>query len=109
VTLMLGREDESSRIETFLAGSTGTASALVLEGAPGIGKSTIWLAGVGAARDRGFRGSTRSFTRFTDVVDETIDGRILNGFHFRTADVHGAWIGKKTAQWVNAHFFGSTD
>jgi len=57
----------------------------------------------------GVAGSTRSFTRFTDVVDETIDGRILNGFHFRTADVHGAWIGKKTAQWVNAHFFGSTD
>jgi len=30
----------------------------------------------------------------------TIDGRILTGFHFRTADVHGAWIGKKTAQRV---------
>ena len=57
----------------------------------------------------GVPGSTRSFTRFTDVIDETIEGRILNGFHFRTADVHGAWIGKKTAQWVNARYFGAVD
>jgi hypothetical protein len=57
----------------------------------------------------GVPGSTRDFTRFTDVVDETIDGRILNGFHFRTADVHGAWIGKKTAQWIDMNFFGPVD
>jgi hypothetical protein len=57
----------------------------------------------------GVPGSTRSFTRFSDVVDDTIDGRILNGFHFRTADVHGAWIGKKTAQWVSQHYFGPSD
>jgi hypothetical protein len=57
----------------------------------------------------GVAGSTRSFTRFSDVVDETIEGRILNGFHFRTADVHGAWIGKKTAQYVNHHYFQPVD
>lgn len=57
----------------------------------------------------GVPGSTRSYDRFTDVVRETIDGRILNGFHFRTADVHGAWIGKKTAQWVDKHYFGPVD
>jgi hypothetical protein len=53
----------------------------------------------------GVPGSTRSYTRFTDVIDDTINGRILNGFHFRTADVHGAWIGKKVAQWINKHYF----
>jgi hypothetical protein len=57
----------------------------------------------------GVPGSTRNFSRFSDVVDETIDGRILNGFHFRTADVHGAWIGKKTAQWIDKHYFGPAD
>ena len=50
-------------------------------------------------------GSIRTYTRFTQVVKETIEGRILNGFHFRTADVHGAWIGKKTAQWIDKHYF----
>ena len=27
-----------------------------------------------------------------------IEGRILNGYHFRSADVQGAWLGKKVAQ-----------
>jgi hypothetical protein len=57
----------------------------------------------------GVAGSTKHFNRFTDVIDGTIDGRILNGFHFRTADVHGAWIGKKTAQWIDKHYFEAVD
>jgi hypothetical protein len=57
----------------------------------------------------GVAGSTRTFTRFTGVIDDTINGRILNGFHFRTADVHGAWIGKKAAQWIDKHYFGPAD
>lgn len=57
----------------------------------------------------GVAGSTRSYTRFTDVIRDAIEGRILNGFHFRTADEHGAWIGKKAAQWVDKHFFGPVD
>jgi hypothetical protein len=50
-------------------------------------------------------GSTRNYTRFTGVIDDTIDGRIYTGFHFRTPDVQGAWIGKKAAQWVDKHYF----
>ena len=50
-------------------------------------------------------GTSRDYTRFTDVVRDTIDGRILTGFHFRTSDVQGAWIGKKAAQWVAKHEF----
>jgi hypothetical protein len=47
----------------------------------------------------------RHYTRFTDYVRDAIEGRILTGFHFRHADVNGAWIGKKAAQWVAKHEF----
>jgi hypothetical protein len=57
----------------------------------------------------GVPGSTRSFTRFTGVINDTINGRILNGYHFRSADVQGAWIGKKAAQWLDKHFFAPVD
>jgi hypothetical protein len=53
--------------------------------------------------------ATRDYTRFSDVVRDTINGRIYTGFHFRTADVNGAWIGKKAAQWVAKHEFGPAD
>jgi hypothetical protein len=53
--------------------------------------------------------STRTYTRFSDVTRDTIEGRILTGFHFRTADVAGAWIGKKVAQWVDKHEFQPID
>ena len=66
-------------------------------------------ANAAAGNPIGVPGSTRSFTRFSGVVHETIEGRILNGYHFRTADVHGAWIGKKAAQWIDRHYFGPVD
>ena len=49
--------------------------------------------------------ATRHYTRFTDVIQDTIDGRIYTGFHFRTPDVQGAWIGKRAANWTASHFF----
>ena len=57
----------------------------------------------------GVPGSTRSYTRFTGVIGDTIEGRILNGYHFRTADVQGAWLGKKVAQCLNKHYFQPVD
>lgn len=66
-------------------------------------------ANAAAGNPVGVPGSTRTYKRFTQVVKDTINGRILNGFHFRTADVHGAWIGKKTAQWIEKHYFGPVD
>jgi hypothetical protein len=66
-------------------------------------------ANAAAGNPVGVAGSTRTYTRFTDVIDDTINGRILNGFHFRTADVHGAWIGKKAAQWLDNHYFQPVD
>ena len=54
---------------------------------------------------RNAAGVEREYSRFTDVVRDTIDGRIYLGIHFRTPDVQGAWIGKKAAQWVDRHAF----
>ena len=48
---------------------------------------------------------TRPYERFADVVDDAVDGRILLGIHFRSADEDGAWIGKRVAHWLNAHHF----
>jgi hypothetical protein len=54
-------------------------------------------------------GSTREYNRFSDVIRDAIDGRIFNGLHFRVADVQGAWIGKKAAQWLDRHQFEPVD
>ena len=48
---------------------------------------------------------TRSYTRFTGIMKDAIEGRILIGFHYRSADEQGAWLGKKVAQWVDKHYF----
>jgi PAP2 superfamily len=52
---------------------------------------------------------TRTYTRFTGVIRDGIEGRILIGYHFRSADEQGAWLGKKVAQWVDKHYFGPAD
>jgi len=41
-------------VYAFLDGAVEGAAGFVLEGEPGIGKSTLWLAAVTGARDRGF-------------------------------------------------------
>jgi hypothetical protein len=48
---------------------------------------------------------TRTYERFTDVIDDTIDARVYQGIHFRAADVQGARIGKQVARWLVKHFF----
>jgi hypothetical protein len=50
-------------------------------------------------------GVTRDYTRFDAVPLDTIDARIYQGLHFRTADVDGAKLGKNVARWVNTHYF----
>ena len=84
----------------FFFGTDKFAFSLTSPGVP---------ANAAAGNPIGVPGSTRSYERFTDVIDDTINGRILNGFHFRTADVHGAWIGKKVAQWIDKHYFEPVD
>jgi DNA-binding CsgD family transcriptional regulator len=51
----VGRQTELASIHSFLDRVAEGPLALVLEGDAGIGKSTLWLEGVGVARTRGFR------------------------------------------------------
>jgi DNA-binding CsgD family transcriptional regulator len=55
VSEIVGREEELARVRAFIDGGAEAEFALVLEGEAGIGKSTLWLAGVDEARARGFR------------------------------------------------------
>ena len=52
-TALVGREAELAGVREFL--SAGEPTALVLVGGPGIGKTTLWEAGVDAAREHGLR------------------------------------------------------
>src|SRR5439155_24601533 len=52
---IVGREAELASVRASLDGVADRPSALVLEGEAGIGKSTLWLAGVEHARTRGWR------------------------------------------------------
>lgn len=52
---LLAREPELEEIESFLADIVDGPAALVLEGTPGIGKTTLWLAAVARARELGHR------------------------------------------------------
>jgi DNA-binding CsgD family transcriptional regulator len=51
---MYGRGAELARIERFLADLTERPKALLIEGAVGIGKTTLWSVAVDLARHRGF-------------------------------------------------------
>ena len=47
---------------------------------------------------------TLDYTRFTDVVDDTIDARVYQGLHFREAEIQGAGIGENVARWLDRNF-----
>jgi DNA-binding CsgD family transcriptional regulator len=51
----IGRDEELGALQAFLDRPAKGVAGLVLEGEAGIGKSTLWLAGVEAARERGLR------------------------------------------------------
>ena len=51
----LGRHEERARIEQLLDAVENGPTGLALEGAPGIGKTTLWRDGVQSARRRGYR------------------------------------------------------
>jgi DNA-binding CsgD family transcriptional regulator len=52
---IVGREVELASVEAFVGRAGGGPAALVLEGEPGIGKSTLWSAAVEGAKARGAR------------------------------------------------------
>ena len=51
------------------------------------------------------RGLTRSFTRFSQAIDEIVEARVWSGIHFHNADEQGAKIGRQVAKWRERHFF----
>jgi ATP/maltotriose-dependent transcriptional regulator MalT len=56
MTAVLGRQGELDEIERFLDGVAGEGSRLVLlSGQAGIGKTTLWNAGIQSANDHGYR------------------------------------------------------
>ena len=54
-------------------------------------------------------GFTRSFTRFSDAIDEIIEARVWSGIHFHTADEQGARIGREVERYAQQHYFGTVN
>lgn len=52
---VVGRVDELAELERWLDRPAGSPPGFLLEGEPGIGKSTVWQAALGPARERGLR------------------------------------------------------
>lgn len=82
---VVGRDSELRSVYAFLDATVEAPTGLVLEGEPGIGKSTLWLAAVAAARKRGFlvlvsrpAEAERAFVHvgLGDLFDRVFDGVI---------------------------------
>ena len=54
-THVIGRSVEFSALSTFLQSASVQPAGLVIEGEAGIGKTTLWLAAIEQARERGFQ------------------------------------------------------
>jgi DNA-binding CsgD family transcriptional regulator/tetratricopeptide (TPR) repeat protein len=52
---LASRPSEEEALSEFLHSASSAPSALLVDGEAGIGKTTVWLAGLQRARDRGFR------------------------------------------------------
>jgi DNA-binding CsgD family transcriptional regulator len=79
---LVGRERELAELDTFLDRAASGPEFLLLEGEPGIGKTSLWRAGVESARERAFRVLTArpaeaeaslSFAALGDLFAETVD------------------------------------
>ena len=79
---VVGRDAELAVLRGFLAGIPAGAVALVLEGDAGVGKTTLWEAGVAEAGRRGLRVLTvrpaesemaLSFSGIGDLLDPVLD------------------------------------
>lgn len=74
---IIGRDAELSVVEAFLDRPVDGLRALVLEGEAGIGKSTIWQAGVVAARERSFRVLTSRPTETERTLPNVVLGDLF--------------------------------
>jgi len=79
---VVGRELELASVRDFLGSVSGGATALVLEGEAGMGKTTLWAAGVAEAEALGLRvlqsrpaesETALSFSGVGDLLDAVLD------------------------------------
>ena len=47
---------------------------------------------------------TRTYTRFSQAIEEIVDARVWSGIHFRLADEQGAAIGEAVAEFAEDRF-----
>src|SRR5918995_5998269 len=80
--VVVGRDAELASIRDFVAGTSDGALALVLEGEAGMGKTTLWRAGVEAAASAGLcvlraepsaSETALSFSGLGDLLDPVLD------------------------------------
>ena len=50
-------------------------------------------------------GTTRTFHRLSDALQENINARVWAGIHFRTADLQGVRLGTTVARYLHKHYF----
>jgi tetratricopeptide (TPR) repeat protein len=79
---IVGRERELAEIAEFLEAIPAGAATLLIEGEPGIGKTTLWQAGVAGARERCWRvlesrpvesEAKLSFAALGDLLEEELE------------------------------------
>ena len=84
---VVNRPLELRAVSEFLRSTAQQPSGLVIEGEPGIGKTTLWLSAVEQARDSGYRvfsarvGQAESVLAFAAVADllRDVDATVLAG------------------------------
>lgn len=84
---MISRSAEFRAVADFLLSAERQPTGLVIEGEAGIGKTTLWLAAVDQARERGFRvfsargGQAESVLAYAAVADliGDVDPAVLAG------------------------------
>jgi len=91
--------DEPSGANCFFSGMMNSAKAFFGSDAAEFDVVSPGLAGTAGS------GSTRHYSRFTDVIPDVIDARVFGGLHFRRADVNGAALGRSVADFVDRNFF----
>lgn len=80
--VIVGRDAELASLRDFVASVTDGAAAFVLQGEAGVGKTTLWAAGIAEVEERGFRAlqarpaeseTALSFSGIGDVLDPVLD------------------------------------
>jgi PAP2 superfamily len=81
------------------SGHTGLSGSIVMTLQDFFGTDRV------AWTDTNNAGLTRSFTRFSQAIEEIVDARVWSGIHFRTAEEQGERIGKQVARYREQRYF----